>query len=126
MNVLCRIGAVALLGIMLGACSGPEKQLVGAWEIEDGDRLNHLELHANGSLTGNLQHVDFAGNKTSLGHYSGSWHFKRGHLDLLIIQSEVASLAPGYASSDEIVELSDQTLLVRSVTRHEESWRRVP
>ena len=127
MKVLRRMGAVALCGIVLGACSGPEKQLVGAWESEDGNRLNHLDLHADGSLAGSLQQVDFAGNKTSsLGHYSGSWRFKRGHLDLLIIQSDVARLAPGYASSDEIVELSDQTLLVRSVTHHEESWRRVP
>ena len=125
MNLLSRIRAVALCGLMLSACSGPEKQLLGAWESEDGNRLNHLDLHADGSLTGSLHQVDFAGNKTSLGHYTGTWRFKRGHLDLLIVQSDVASLAPGYASSDEIVELSDQTLLVRTVTHHEESWRRV-
>ncbi len=126
MIALLRAGRLLLCGIVLGGCDGPAQQLVGTWESDAGGRLNHLDLRADGSLTGTLQQVDFAGNKTSVGIYSGSWRFKRGHLDLLINESNVANLAPGYASSDEIVELSDQVLLLRSATQHEESWQRVP
>lgn len=117
--------AAALCAVMLSACGGAAQQLTGVWESSDSDRLNRLDLRADGSLAGTVQSVDFAGNKTLLGHYSGSWRFKRGHLDLLILQSDVAGLAPGYASSDEIVELSDQEFRVRSASSHEESWRRV-
>ena len=125
MRLLRRIGAVALCGLILTACSGPEQKLVGAWESTEGGRLNHLDLRADGSLVGRLQQLDFAGNKIPLGDYSGSWNFKRGHLNVLIAESAVAGLAPGYASSDEIVGLSDQTLQLRSPTGHEESWQRV-
>lgn len=127
MSVLRRVGVAALCGVVLAACSGgPEQQLIGAWESDDGGRLNHLDLRADGSLTGALQHVDVAGNAIPDGKYAGSWRFKRGHLDLLIIESNVASLAPGFASSDEILELTEQELLVRSASGHEESWQRVP
>jgi len=126
-SVSRRAGVAALCGVVLAACSGgPEQQLIGAWESDDGGRLNHLDLRADGSLSGSLQHVDFAGNATVAGRYAGSWRFKRGHLNLLIIESDVASLAPGYSSSDEILELTDQELLVRSASGHEESWQRVP
>ena len=125
MNVLRHVGVAALCGLMLAACSGPEQKLAGAWESTEGGRLNHLELRVDGSLTGTLQRVDFAGNKIPLGQYSGSWQFKRGHLNLLIAESDIAGLAPGYASSDEIVELSDQVLRVRTATGHEESWQRM-
>ena len=126
MIALLRTSALLLCGMALAGCDGPAQQLVGAWESDDGGRLNHLELRADGSLTGTLQQVDFAGNKISVGNYSGSWRFKRGHLDLLINESNVAGLAAGYASSDEIVELTEQVLLLRSGTHHEESWQRVP
>ena len=119
------MGAAALCGLMLAACNGPEQKLAGAWGSKEGGRLNHLELRVDGSLTGTLQRVDFAGNKIPLGQYSGSWQFKRGHLNLLIVESNIAGLASGYASSDEIVELSDQVLRVRTATGHEESWQRM-
>lgn len=125
MSVVRRSVAAVLCSVVLAACARPEQQLIGVWESDDGGRLNHLDLRADGSLSGSLQHVDFTGNAIVDGNYAGSWRFKRGHLDLLIIESNIASLAPGYASSDEILELSDQRLLVRSVTHHEESWQRV-
>lgn len=124
MNVVRRSISAVLCGVVLAACGGPEQQLTGAWESDDGGRVNHLELHGDGSLTGALQHLDFAGNAVVDGKYAGSWRFKRGHLDLLIIESDVASLAPGYASSEEILELTDQVLLLRTVTGHEENWQR--
>lgn len=117
---------MALCGVVLAACGGPEQQLVGAWESNDGSRLNHLDLRADGSLSGSLQHVDFAGNATPDGKYTGSWRFKRGYLNLLIIESSVASLAAGYSSSDAILELTDQALSLRAATGHEENWQRVP
>ncbi len=126
MSVLRRLGAAVLCGMVLAACSGPEQKLVGAWESTEGGRLNHLDLRADGSLAGTLHRLDFAGNKIPAGQYAGSWQFKRGRLNLLITQSDVVGLAPGYTSSDEIVELSDQVLSVRLVTGHEESWQRVP
>ena len=127
MSVLRRVGVAAVCSLALVACgSVPEQQLIGAWESDDAGRLNHLDLHADGSLVGNVQHLDFAGNATPEGRYAGSWRFKRGHLNLLIIESTVASLASGYASSDEILELTDQELLVRSASGHEENWQRVP
>lgn len=125
MSVLRRVGVAELCWLVLTACGGPEQKLVGAWESTEGGRLNHLELRVDGSLTGTLHQVDFVGNKIPLGQYSGSWQFKRGHLNLLIAESDIAGLAPGYASSDEIVALSDQVLRVRSATGHEESWQRV-
>ena len=127
MNVLRRMGETLLCGVVLAACSGgPEQQLAGSWESDDCGRVNHLDLRADGSLTGSLRHVDFAGNAIPDGKYAGSWRFKRGHLNLLIIESTVASLAPGYTSSDEILELTGEELLVRSASGHEESWQRVP
>ena len=127
MIALQRAAALLLGGMLLGGCGEePAQRLVGAWESDAGGRLNHLDLHADGRLTGVLHQVDFAGNQTPVGTYSGSWRFKRGHLDLLINESSVANLAPGYASSDEIVELTDEVLLLRSATHHEESWQRVP
>lgn len=127
MNVLRRMSETLLCGVVLAACGGgPEQQLAGSWESDGGGRLNHLDLRADGSLTGSLRHVDFAGNAIPDGKYAGSWRFKRGHLNLLIIESNVASLAPGYTSSDEILELTGQELLVRSASGHEESWQRVP
>jgi len=121
------MGETLLCGVVLAACSGgPEQQLAGSWESDDGGRVNHLDLRTDGSLTGSLRHVDFAGNAIPDGKYAGSWRFKRGHLNLLIIESTVASLAPGYTSSDEILELTGEELLVRSASGHEESWQRVP
>ena len=126
MNKVCRVGVAALCGLVLAACGGPEQKLAGAWESTEGGRLNHLELRVDGSLAGTLHQVDFAGNKIPLGQYSGSWQFKRGHLNLLIAASDIAGLAPGYSSSEEIVELSEQVLRVRTATGHEESWQRMP
>ena len=125
MSVARRVSETLCCGLLLSACSGgPEQKLVGTWDSEASDRLNHLELRADGSLSGAVHKVDFVGNKISLGHYAGSWRFLRGHLNLLIVESDVQGLAAGYASSDEILELTDHQLLVRSATGHEENWQR--
>ena len=125
-----RIGSlyatITLLGVIviLLSCSSLERLLVGTWERSSGNKSVVLTLHSDETLVAQLENEVLGGLLVDRGNVSGTWRVNDGRLIVNVTESTTGMVTVGHTWSDEIVEVSETQLILRTQSGDVEEYTR--
>jgi hypothetical protein len=97
---------------------------VGTWERSSGNKSVVLTLHSDETLVAQLENEVLGGLLVDRGNVSGTWRVNDGRLIANVTESTTGMVTVGHTWSDEIVEVSETQLILRTQSGDVEEYTR--
>jgi hypothetical protein len=110
--------------MILLSCSSQENQLVGTWEQSDSGDSVVLTLHSDGTFVAQVEKGMLGGILVEYGNASGTWKVGDGRFIGRVTESTIGLVKVGHTWSDEIVQVSNNRLVLRPQSGEVEEYKR--
>jgi hypothetical protein len=106
-------------------CTGQEDKLVGSWELNNDKIYVVLTLHSDKTFTSKLEISKLGDMIIKKGSVSGEWDVKDGYLVTEIKVSNLKGIEPNTKSSDKIIEIKDNKLVLQNQSGNKEVYKKI-